>query len=119
MAFGLAKSLTNLAAGGGAERYGRRRLLVIGWTLALPVPLLIALAPYLGRRLPKRSCPAVGVYRFWRDMGYVAGGPLAGVAADELGYGAAIAIIAGVTALSGLWVALDLPRTLGASQRPH
>jgi hypothetical protein len=39
VAFGLAKSLTNLAAGVGAERLGRRRLLISGWVLALPVPL--------------------------------------------------------------------------------
>ncbi|MGH3992828.1 MAG: MFS transporter, partial [Pseudonocardiaceae bacterium] len=45
VAFGLAKSFTNLAAGAGAERFGRRRLLILGWALALPVPLLIAVAP--------------------------------------------------------------------------
>ena len=41
-------------------------------------------------------------------MGYVAGGLLAGIAADALGYGGAIAIVAGLTAASGLWVAVDL-----------
>jgi hypothetical protein len=41
-------------------------------------------------------------------MGYVAGGILAGVAADAVGYGGAIAIVAGLTAASGLWVAADL-----------
>jgi MFS family permease len=45
VAFGAAKALTNLAAGALADRYGRRRLLVLGWTLALPVPVLIGLAP--------------------------------------------------------------------------
>jgi MFS family permease len=45
VAFGIAKALANLAAGGFAERAGRRRLLVLGWLLALPVPALIALAP--------------------------------------------------------------------------
>src|SRR6266513_2331356 len=44
VAFGLAKSFTNLAAGVGAERLGRRRLLILGWTAALPVPLLMAVA---------------------------------------------------------------------------
>ena len=48
VAFGLAKSFTNLAAGIGAERFGRRRLLILGWTMALPVPLLIAVAPSWG-----------------------------------------------------------------------
>src|SRR3954471_24152223 len=45
VAFGLAKALTNLAAGASAARLGRRRLLIAGWALALPVPLLIAVAP--------------------------------------------------------------------------
>jgi MFS family permease len=45
VAFGAAKAFTNLAAGGLAELLGRKRLLVIGWLVALPVPLLIGLAP--------------------------------------------------------------------------
>ena len=45
VAFGAAKAFTNLAAGGLAQRVGRKRLLVIGWLVALPVPLLIGLAP--------------------------------------------------------------------------
>src|SRR5215213_3150530 len=44
VAFGAAKALTNLAAGSLATRVGRRRLLVLGWLLALPVPLLIGVA---------------------------------------------------------------------------
>jgi MFS family permease len=45
VAFGAAKALTNLAAGDLAERVGRKQLLVLGWLLALPVPVLIGLAP--------------------------------------------------------------------------
>jgi MFS family permease len=45
VAFGAAKALTNLAAGAFAERLSRKRLLVAGWLVALPVPVLIALAP--------------------------------------------------------------------------
>ena len=45
VAFGAAKAVTNLAAGELAERIGRKRLLVLGWLVALPVPLLIGLAP--------------------------------------------------------------------------
>ena len=48
VAFGLAKALTNLGAGALAERLGRRRLLIVGWIVALPVPLLIAVAPSWG-----------------------------------------------------------------------
>ncbi|MFZ1881011.1 MAG: MFS transporter [Gaiellaceae bacterium] len=45
LAFGAAKACTNLAAGALADRFGRKRLLVLGWLVALPVPLLIGLAP--------------------------------------------------------------------------
>ena len=45
VAFGAAKALTNLAAGDLAERFGRKRLLVAGWLVALPIPLLIGFAP--------------------------------------------------------------------------
>jgi MFS family permease len=48
VAFGVAKALTNLGAGALAQRVGRRRLLVLGWAVALPVPLLIAVAPSWG-----------------------------------------------------------------------
>jgi len=48
LAFGVAKAVTNLAAGGLAERVGRKRLLVIGWLVAVPIPLLIGLAPSWG-----------------------------------------------------------------------
>ena len=47
-AFGVAKAITNLAAGRLADRIGRRRLLVAGWALAVPVPVLIAVAPSWG-----------------------------------------------------------------------
>src|SRR5581483_7595934 len=45
VAFGASKALLNLGAGTLADRAGRKRLLVLGWLLALPVPLLIGLAP--------------------------------------------------------------------------
>jgi MFS family permease len=43
-AFGFAKAITNLAAGQLADRIGRKRLLVLGWAIAVPVPVLIATA---------------------------------------------------------------------------
>src|SRR5205085_6670468 len=45
VAFGLSKAFTNLGAGALAQRLGRRRLLVAGWLIALPVPLLVGVAP--------------------------------------------------------------------------
>jgi hypothetical protein len=43
-------------------------------------------------------------------MGYVVGGLLAGLTADAIGYSGAIAIVAALTAVSGIWVAIDLPQ---------
>lgn len=48
VAFGVVKALTNLGAGALAQRVGRRRLLILGWIAALPVPLLILAAPNWG-----------------------------------------------------------------------
>jgi MFS family permease len=45
VAFGAAKAATNLAAGALADRVGRKRLLTLGWLIALPVPVLIGVAP--------------------------------------------------------------------------
>src|SRR4029078_9089651 len=41
VAFGLAKAAANLAAGAFADRIGRNPVLVAGWLIGLPVPLLI------------------------------------------------------------------------------
>jgi MFS family permease len=43
--FGATKALTNLAAGALADRVGRKQLLIAGWLIGLPVPVLIILAP--------------------------------------------------------------------------
>jgi MFS family permease len=43
--FGLVKAFTNLAAGGLGDRFGRKRILVVGWLVGLPVPFLVIWAP--------------------------------------------------------------------------
>jgi MFS family permease len=48
VAFGIAKAFTNLAAGALADRFGRKPVLVAGWIVGLPVPLMIILAPSWG-----------------------------------------------------------------------
>jgi len=45
VAFGITKALANLAAGHLADRYGRKRVLVVGWVAALPVAPMIIWAP--------------------------------------------------------------------------
>jgi MFS family permease len=45
MSFGLAKAITNLFAGTLADRFGRKGVLLLGWLLGLPVPILLIVAP--------------------------------------------------------------------------
>ncbi len=45
VAFGITKALTNLAAGLLADRFGRHPVLVAGWLIGVPVPVLLIWAP--------------------------------------------------------------------------
>lgn len=45
-AFGITKAITNYFTGRLANRFGRRRLLVIGWLVALPIPFVLMAATY-------------------------------------------------------------------------
>ena len=48
VAFGVTKAVANLAAGALADRFGRKPVLVTGWLIGLPVPLLLIWAPDWG-----------------------------------------------------------------------
>lgn len=48
ISFGLVKALANLFAGRLGDRYGRKPILLIGWLVGLPVPLVLILAPSWG-----------------------------------------------------------------------
>lgn len=45
ISFGIVKAILNLVGGRLAERLGRRPVLIAGWVVALPIPLLIIAAP--------------------------------------------------------------------------
>jgi MFS family permease len=45
LAFGLVKGVLNFVAGRLSERIGRKRVLVLGWVAALPIPVMVWLAP--------------------------------------------------------------------------
>jgi MFS family permease len=102
-----AGALALLAASDGAVGTAAAAAVVLGLGTALVYPTLIAAIS--DAVSPIARPPAVGVYRFWRDMGYVAGGLIAGLAADAIDYSGAIAIVAALTAASGVWVVLDMP----------
>jgi MFS family permease len=102
-----AGALSLLALSGGALAPAAAAAVALGLGTALVYPTLIAAMS--DAVSPVGRAPIVGVYRFWRDMGYVVGGLLAGATADALGYGGAIGLVAGLTAASGLWVLRDMP----------
>lgn len=61
---------------------------------------------------PSWRASAVGVYRLWRDSGYAVGALVAGFTADLFGINAAIWLVAAVTFLSGIAVALRMTETV-------
>ncbi|MGH3863807.1 MFS transporter [Actinokineospora sp.] len=48
LAFGITKAATNYVAGTLSDRYGRKPVLLAGWLIAIPVPLLLIWAPNWG-----------------------------------------------------------------------
>ena len=98
-----AGALALLAAGGGAFPPALAAAVLLGVGTALVYPTLIAAVSDVAQ--PAERAQLVGVYRFWRDFGFVAGALVAGLIADWLGAGWSIAIVAALTAGSGFWVA--------------
>ena len=102
-----AVALGLLALSDGALAGAAVAAVLLGAGTALVYPTLIAAMS--DAVTPVERAPIIGVYRFWRDSGYVFGGLLAGGVADALGYGGAIALVGALTAASGLWVLRDMP----------
>jgi MFS family permease len=112
-----AAALVLLAVSGGRIGVALIAAVGLGIGTALVYPTLIAAIS--DAVSPVERAPVIGVYRFWRDMGYAVGGVVAGVLAQAIDFGAAIAFVAGLTAVSGLWVALDLPPRVSLSTVAH
>lgn len=118
-----------IAAGQWTEAAG---LLVIGlgstagaWTVgsvvfgagtAMAYPTLLAAVGDVAQ--PAWRGAAVGVYRFWRDIGFAVGAVLAGVLADAHGMTSAVLVIAAITAASGCDVAARMRETLARTTAP-
>ncbi len=73
-----------------------------GLGTAMVYPTL--LAAIVDHAHPTWRASSLGVYRFWRDLGYAVGALLSGLIADAIGLGAAIHVVAVLTLASGLVV---------------
>jgi MFS family permease len=82
---------------------------LLGLGTAMVYPTLIAAIGDVAH--PSWRASAVGVYRFWRDLGYAVGALLAGIVADALGLPAAFWVVAALTFASGLLVAAVMRET--------
>lgn len=126
-----------LVTGGLSDRIGRKALIVSGmWLQAVGIAFVVmghAFAVFalgavmigIGTAMvyptllaaigdvvhPGWRASTVGVYRFWRDMGYAIGAILSGVLADVFGLAAAIWTVAALTFLSGVVVAVRMRET--------
>jgi MFS family permease len=129
--------LGQLLTGPLSDRRGRKGLIVAGMWLQATALALVAAASAFGPWLagavllgagtamvyptllaavgdvadPAWRASAVGVYRLWRDAGFAVGALLAGVVADLAGLAAAIWVVALLTGLSGLVVAVRMSET--------
>jgi MFS family permease len=83
---------------------------LLGVGTAMVYPTLLAAIGDVAH--PTWRASSVGVYRLWRDLGYAIGAIVAGVTADALGLLAAVWIVAGVTLVSGVVVAVRMTETL-------
>ena len=111
-----AGALALLVGGGGSFAPSLIAAVLLGVGTAMVYPTLLAAVSDTVR--PRERAQAVGIYRFWRDFGFVAGALIAGVAADAASASTAIGIVAVLTGFSGLVVAAT-PWTVRARFRPQ
>jgi MFS family permease len=129
--------IVQLWTGALSDRWGRRGLIVYGmlvqgaalvamalshgfvsWAVAVSAlgvgtamvyPTLLAAVGDVAH--PSWRASAVGVYRWWRDLGYAVGAIVAGALADASGMNNAIAVVGLLTIASGILVKARMPET--------
>ena len=82
---------------------------ILGLGTAMVYPTLLAAVADVAA--PAWRGSAIGVYRLWRDLGFAAGALVAGLAADRSGMPVAIGLVGGLTALTGVAVAVRMRET--------
>ncbi|GAC1332166.1 MAG: MFS transporter [Collimonas sp.] len=87
-------------------------LLGIGTAMVYPT-LLAAIGDTVH---PSWRASTIGVYRLWRDLGYAVGALMSGLVADLFGITSAMSLVAALTFLSGVVVALRMRETHGSQQ---
>jgi MFS family permease len=87
----------------------------LGIGTAMAYPTLLAAVGDVAH--PAWRASAVGVYRLWRDAGFVAGALLSGAVADLFGLVAAIWVVAGITAGGAAIVAVRMYETHPRAER--
>jgi MFS family permease len=81
---------------------------IIGFGTALVYPTF--LSTIAGATSPLQRAESIGVFRLWRDLGYVFGALLSGIVADIFGVSQAIILVAVITFFSAVVVQLRMPR---------
>lgn len=81
----------------------------LGLGTAMVYPALLAAVSDAAH--PTWRASSLGVYRFWRDMGYAIGALMAGIVGNFFGLMWAVHIAGFVTLLSGIWVWLKMKET--------
>lgn len=130
--------LCQLFTGALSDRIGRKGLIVAGmWVQALGIALIASTPSFMryvigavllgvGTAMvyptllgaigdvvnPAWRASAVGVYRFWRDLGYAIGALLSGAVADAYGVLTAVWLVAAATFVSGVVVAIRMREPL-------
>jgi MFS family permease len=89
--------------------------ILLGIGTAMVYPTLLAAISDVAH--PNWRASAVGVYRLWRDAGFAVGALLAGLVADIAGLEAAVWVVAVLTAVSGVVVAVRMYETHPAAAR--
>ena len=126
--------VAQIATGAWSDRIGRKWLIVSGmWVQAVGIGVVALASSFAGFAIgaallglgtamvyptllaaigdvahPSWRASSVGVYRFWRDLGYAIGALLAGIIADAFGLPVALWLVAALTFLSGIIVALRM-----------